>query len=107
LVDTENRFEIADNQGSTVQDSGTVGTTPIVFPDPASMPIGEFLIQCPNDQNDSNRLLVSIDGISFLTLYPAGFWAWTPKGDTLTQLTIKGNQAGVDYEVVANLEASP
>ena len=104
MVDTPARFEIADNQGSTLQDSGTVGTTPIVFPDPAQAPISEFIIQCPEDQNIDNRLLVSIDGVNFLTLQPSGHWAWTPKGNTVTQLTIKGNQAGVDYELVANLE---
>lgn len=104
MVDSPNRFEISDNQGSTVQDSGTVGTTPIVFPDPAAAPISEFIIQCPEDQDIDNRLLVSIDGVNFMTLYPSGHWAWTPKGGTVTQISIKGNQAGVDYEVVANLE---
>jgi len=106
MVDTLDRFEVSDNQGSTVQDSGTVGTTPIVFPDPAGAPISEFIIQCPEDQNIDNRLLVSIDGSNFLTIHPSGHWAWTPKGATVTQLTVKGNQAGVEYEIVANLEAS-
>jgi hypothetical protein len=104
MVDSPARFETSDNQGSTLQSSGTVGTTPIVFPDPAQTPISEFIIQCPENQDVDNRLLVSIDGTNFLTIHPSGHWGWTPKGATLTQLTIKGNQAGVDYELVANLE---
>lgn len=104
MVDSLARFETSDNQGSTIQGSGTVGTTPIVFPDPAQTPISEFIIQCPEDQSIDNRLLISINGSDFMTLYPSGHWAWTPKGDSVTQITIKGNQAGVDYEIVANLE---
>jgi len=104
MVDSLQRFEIADNQGSTLQSSGSVGTTPIVFPDPAQTPISEFLIQCVESQNLDGRLLISMNGVDFITLYPSGHFAWTPKGDSVTQLTIKGNQAGVLYELVANLE---
>jgi hypothetical protein len=103
--DSPTRFEIADNQGSTLQNSGSVGTVPIVFPDPAQTPISEFLIQCPEGQAIDNRLLVSINGTDFLTLGPSGHWAWTPKGGSVTQLTIKGNiVTGVLYELVMNLE---
>ena len=104
MPDVEERFEIADNQGSTVQYDGVVGTTPEVFPDPAQTPISEFIIQCPEDQDVDNRLLVSINGTNFITIYPSGHWAWTPKGNSVDQLTIKGNQAGVKYELVMNLE---
>lgn len=106
MVDRPERFEVADQQGSTLQSSGSVGTTPIVFPDPAGPPIAEFLIQCPEDQDIDGRLLVSLDGTNFLTLYPSGHWAWTPKGDSVTQITIKGNQANVLYEIVVNQEDS-
>ena len=48
---------------------------------------------------------VSLDGgVSYLTLYPGGHWAWTPKGGLLTQITLLGNVASVNYEIVANLE---
>lgn len=105
MADSPPRHEGSDNQGSTSQSSGSVGTTPINFPVSAGAPISEFLIQCPHDQLDSNRLLVSLDGGSNkMTLYPAGHWAWTPKGQTITQITITGNQSGVLYEVVANFE---
>ena len=104
MSDSVPRFESADNQGSTIQGSGSVGTSPIVFPDPAQTPISEFLIQCPEDQSLDNRLLISMNGSDFLTICPSGHFAWTPKGQSVTQLTVKGNQAGVLYEVVMNLE---
>lgn len=104
MAESPERFEIADNQGTTLQFDGTVGTTPESFPDPAQTPISEFLIQCPEDQDIDNRLLVSINGSNFITLYPTGAWGWTPKGSSVTQLTIKGNQAGVKYELVMNIE---
>jgi hypothetical protein len=104
-LDSEERFEIADNQGTTVQGSGSVDTLGVSFPAVAGAPISEFLIQCPEGQEVDYRLLVSIDGANFLTLRPSGHWAWTPKGDSVKQLTIKSNtNAGVLYEVVANLE---
>jgi len=105
MADSPPRHEIVDNQGNTVQASGTVGTTPVSIPASPGPPISEFLIQCPENQSDiDNRLLVSVDATNFLTLHPSGHWAWTPKGDSVTQLTVKGNQAGVDYEIVYNTE---
>lgn len=104
MADSPPRHETADNQGSTTQNSGTVGTTPVNIPSVAGGPISEFLIQCPENQDVDNRLLVSIDAVNFLTLYPSGHWGWTPKGQSVTQLTVKGNQAGVDYEIVYNSE---
>tara|TARA_R110000803_G_C11779011_1_gene296356 strand:+ start:116 stop:439 length:324 start_codon:yes stop_codon:yes gene_type:complete len=105
MVDSPARFEIADNQGSTIQGSGSVGVIAQVFPDPAQTPISEFLISCPEGQDIDNRLLVSTNGSDFMTLAPSGHLAWTPKGGTVTQLTIKGNiVTGVLYEIIMNLE---
>lgn len=105
MVDSPARFEITDNQGETLQFTGSVGTVPEVFPDPAQTPIAEFLIQCAEDQDIDNRLLVSVNGTDFLTLKPSGHWAWSPKGQTVTQLTIKSNiVTGALYEMVLNLE---
>lgn len=99
------RFEGADLQGGTLQASGTVGTTPVNVPAVAGGLISEFLIQCPEDQSDQYTLQVSLDGGSnYLTMYPGGAWAWTPKGD-IRQITLLGNDvAGVAYEVVLNRE---
>jgi len=104
MVDSPARFEIADNQGTTIQGEGTVGTTPISFPTVAGEPISEFLVQCPEDQDIDGRLLVSTNGTDFLTLHPTGHWGWSPKGASVTQITLKGNQANVKYEIVANQE---
>lgn len=105
--DSGPEFEQVDNKGSTLQFDGTVDDVGISLPNPAQTSISEFLIQCPDDQDIDYRLLVSIDGVNFLTLQPSGHWAWTPKGRTVTQLTIKSNDPGgnVKYELVMNLEA--
>lgn len=105
MPDSPPRFEIADNQGTTVQSSGTVGTTPISFPAVAGPPISEFLIQCVENQDVDHRLQVSLDGGSnWITLYPTGHLAWTPKGQSVVQLTLKGSEPNVGYEILANLE---
>ena len=105
MVDSPARFEIADNQGETLQFTGSVGTVPEVFPDPAQTPISEFIIQCPEEQAIDNRLFVSVNGTDFITLKPSGHLAWSPKGQSVTQLTIKGNiVTGVLYEMLLNLE---
>lgn len=99
-------FEIEDNAGSTIQASGSVGTSAIQIPASDTTAVSEFIIQCPEEQDVDNRLLISLDGgTNYLTIYPSGHWAWTPKGGSVKHLDIKGNQAGVLYEVVVNLEA--
>ena len=105
MGDSAPRHESADNQGSTVMESSTVGLVNKNFPAVAGPPISEFIIQCPDDQDIDNRLQVSMDGgTNFFTLQPSGNLAWTPKGQTVTQLTLLGNAASVQYEVIANLE---
>jgi hypothetical protein len=105
MVDPIEGFETQDNAGSTLQNSGSVDTAGIVFPDPAQSAISEFLIQCPEDQETDYRLLISMNGSDFITLRPSGHLAWTPKGESVTQLTIKSNtNAGVLYELIMNLE---
>ena len=105
MADSPPRHETADNQGSTVMDSGTVGVASINFPVAPGPPISEFIVQCPDDQDIDNRLKISTDGgTNYLTIQPSGHWAWTPKGGSVTQLTLLGSAAGVKYEVVANLE---
>ena len=106
MADIPEEFESTDTLGTSEQFDGTVGTTPINLPGSAGELISEFIVQCPFDQDDTNSLKVSLNGgASYLTLQPAGFWAWTPKGN-VTQLTLLGNVAGVKYEVVINKELS-
>jgi len=105
MGDSPPRHESADNQGSTLQQSGTVNTTGIVVPDPAGPPISEFLVSCPEGQSVDFRLLVSTNGVDFMTLHPSGHLGWTPKGDSVTQITVKSNDnTGVAYELIMNLE---
>ena len=105
MVDVLPEFDGSDNRGSTVQQSGTVGTTNIQIPAVATTAVSEFIIQCPDDQDIDNRLLVSMDGgANVITLQPSGHLAWTPKGSSVTQIDIVGNQAGVKYEIIINLE---
>ncbi len=104
--DSKAEFEITDNKGSTLQFDGTVDDTGSVFPDPAQTPVSEFIVQCPDDQDIDNRLLISVNGSDFLTIQPSGHWAWTPKGRSVTQITLKANTgATTKYELVMNLEA--
>ena len=106
MGDVPEEFELTDKLGSTTQHDGVVGTTPIAIPSVATTDIAEFIIQCPFDQVDTNVLKVSINGgVDYMTLQPAGFWAWTPKGG-VKQITILGNVAGVKYELVLNKELS-
>lgn len=96
-------FEVTDLDGNTFQETSTVGTIPVNVPAVAGEVISEFIVQCPPDQADTVRLLVSVDGANFLTMTPSGFWAWTPKGQ-IRQLTLKASESGVQYEVVLNRE---
>jgi hypothetical protein len=107
MVDQLPDFETVDNKGDTLQESGSVSLVQIAVPAVAGAPISEFLIQCPEDQDLDGRLYVSLDGgTNKMTLYPTGHWGWTPKGQSVTQLTLWANQANVDYEVVINREVN-
>lgn len=100
--------DLLENRGSTLQFEGSVGTIAEVFPDPAQTHITEFMVHCPEEQDVDNRLSVSVNGADFLTLRPSGHWAWTPKGQTVKQLSIKSNiVTGALYQIVLNLEEAP
>ena len=98
--------EVSDTLGSTEQYDGTVGLSPITIPPAPGNEIGEFIVQCPYDQVDTNALKISLNGgTDYLTIQPAGYWAWSPKGG-VTQITLLGNAVGVKYEEVLNKELS-
>jgi len=104
MPDVPEEFESTDKLGTTEQYDGVVGVAPISIPAIAGTSISEFIIQCPFDQVDTNVLKVSLDGgANYITMQPAGFWGWTPKGG-IKQLTLLGNIAGVKYEIVLNKE---
>ena len=95
--------ETEDLDGTSVVISGTVSTTPESLPSVAAGIISEFNIECMESNAANETLLVSFDGTNFKTLQRGDSWTWTPKGN-LTQITIKGSTASVDYEAVLNRE---
>lgn len=106
MVNQNPQFEMIDNEGSTIQIAGTVGTTPIQVPSVATFDISEILIRCATDNSPiTKRLLWSLDNVTYHTLGPGEYVGWTLKGQQ-TQIWLKGNVAGVDYEVLVNREAA-
>lgn len=104
MADVLPQFENKDLVGSTTQFVGTVGTTAILVPTVATFAISECLVRCPNQSPNTRRLLYSFDGgVNFGTLSPGEFIGWSLKGSPL-QIQIKGNVAGVLYEVLVNRE---
>ena len=74
---TKPEREYRDNEGSSSQYNGTVGTSAVNIPSSAGNAISEFLIHCPNAS--PGNLLVSLDGgTTFKTIYRGGHWIWTP-----------------------------
>ncbi len=105
MADSPPRHETADNQGSTIQQSGSVNTTGVLIPAVAGAPISEFLVNAPEGTDIDDRILVSVNDVDFMTLHPSGHLGWTPKGDSVTQIRVKSNNnAGVPYELIMNLE---
>lgn len=93
----------AQDFGTTTQLTGTVGITAVQVPATAGNPIATALIRCPEQSPVTKRLSWSIDDITYHTLGPGEFIAWSLKGN-ITQLYLKGSVAGVNYEVVLNRE---
>jgi hypothetical protein len=100
--------DIADNTGGassasqdTLQFEGSVGTTPIDLPGVAGGEITQVIFSCRVQAPSSRRLLFSVDGGStFFTLSPGSMVGWEPKD--IEQVQIKGNVAGVLYDVLIN-----
>ena len=103
-IDARPEREARDNEGTTLQFNGTVGTTEINVPSSPGNLISEFIIECMERSPTGSLLYVSLDGgTTFKTLSVGDVWCWTPKGNIL-QLKIKGSQSGVMYESVINTE---
>lgn len=92
-------FELKDNAGTTEQFCATATSTEVMIPGSAGGLIDEFVMQ---NLDETNNLLVSIDGTKFWTIPPCGHLAWTPKG-RIKQLKVKTNGSNVDYEAIINL----
>jgi len=104
MADAIPQFESIDLSGSTAHYVGTVGTTPTSIPGASGAPIAEVLINTQSITSGSARLLVSFDaGTTFTTIKRNTILGWSPRGP-ITQLVIKGNEAGVEYDLVVNYE---
>jgi hypothetical protein len=109
MVDQAPEFETIDALGRTVQYAGSVGTSPIQVPSSPGTSISEAFIRCVTDNSpNTKRLLWSIDNVTYHTLIPGDAFGWTFKKDStnqdIKQLYVKGNAAGVNYEVTINFE---
>ena len=104
MADISPQVETQDNLGSTVHDNGTVGTSLAQIPTSNTKVIADLNIECMESNVDAARLLVSFDGgTNFKTLLPGDNLSWTFRGDAI-EIDIKGNQAGVIYESIFNVE---
>lgn len=104
MVHKAPQFEQADLLGSTSQLTGTVGTSNTNVPTLAGNKIAEIFVRCPQ-QLITNRLSFSINGgTNFFVLAPGEWMSFDMRGNTLTQLILKGNIASVSYEVLLELE---
>ena len=101
------QFENKDLSGSTGQFASTVGAAPISLPAVAGNVVAYALVRCGTDNSpNTKRLLYSFDGgVTFGTLSAGEFVGWPLRGG-ITQIQIKGNAAGVLYEVMLNFEPS-
>lgn len=91
--------------GNSTQYTGTVGTTAVAVPSVAGDDIVLFLVRAPSQTPITKRLLWSLDNVTFHELSPGEYVGWPLKGSK-KQIYVKGNVAGVNYEIVLNTEAT-
>jgi len=93
----------AQDIGTTLQLAGTVGLTSTAFPTVAGDAIATALIRCPSQSPVTRRLYFSFDNVTFHELSPGEYIGWSTKGN-LTQVYLKANVVGVNYELLLNRE---
>ena len=103
-IDIGPGFEMQDLEGSTINYSGTVGTSSINLPTSADKNISEVMFKCPYQTPLTIRCQISYDGTTYFDLMPGEFVGWSVKGFK-KQIKIKANHAGVTYQTVINFEA--
>jgi hypothetical protein len=89
--------------GSTTQFVGTVGTSSSAVPASPGDYISSVIIRCPNQTPVTKTLSWSIDNSTFHVLAVGEFIGLSIKGNK-QQVYLKGNVAGVNYEVTMNRE---
>lgn len=104
------QFEQEDLIGTTKHFNGNVSTSWVSVPAVAGNVIAEAFVRCAVDQLNSCRLYVSFDGgAGYILLAPGEGIGWSIKSSKesvtgITQISLKGNVAGVVYEVILNRE---
>lgn len=106
MGDSTPQFEMSDSAGTTIQTSGTVGTTLTAIPVTPTKVLSKYFVRCTIDQTPiTKRLLVSLNsGTDFVTLSPGEWISGEIRGGAKTQIHIKGNVASVAYEAILDLE---
>lgn len=103
---TESISDIQFGLGKTQVFTGSTlvsGTT--IIEGPGGKNIQQLSIRAAIDQNNSHRLLFSIDGgVNFIKLAPGEAFSVAPRGN-LTQILMQGNGHEVFYEVVILTQA--
>lgn len=101
------QFDQADQTGKTLQFTGTVGTTAIKLPTSpvADHVVAEVLVNTQRISSTAKKLLVSYDGgTTFMEIKRNTLVGWFIRAEGRSQIDIKGNVAGVEYDIVVNLE---
>lgn len=91
--------------GQSTQYAGTVGTTAVAVPSVAGNDIILFLVRSPAQSPITKKLYWSFDDVTYHELSPGEYVGWPLKGSK-KQIYVKGNVAGVNYEIVLNTEAT-
>jgi hypothetical protein len=99
------QFETDDAVGSTDTFTGSVGSTPISVPASAGGDIALVSVKQPMGVPPYNKILYfSLDGGTNWHVLQQGEGAIWPLRGAIKQIQIKGNVAGVAYEVILNRE---
>lgn len=106
MVDSAPEFEMTDGLGTTKQLAGAAGVDAVALFSPVGGAIEEIIIRCPLQTPNTKKLYWSFDNVVFHELSVGEFVGWEPRKDSanqpINQLYLKGNVAGVNYEVIAN-----
>jgi hypothetical protein len=99
-------FETADKKGTTTPYSGNVGTSWTPIPGSGAGKIQSFAVINDDENSHTEYLEISLDGGTSVydKLWPGGHLEDTIKGDSITQIHIRGQSSSVAYRVFLDRE---
>lgn len=100
------QFEVTDDLGSSVQYTGTVGTSPTAFPTVAGFEIDSVFVLCDKQTGLANYIEVSLDNQTTWQKLYVGEWIRGQVKGGLKQIHLKANTAGVQYRMNIEFEAA-